>query len=65
MIYTMILIENKEYISYNKVDDNIYRKEKSILESNWDIFNKQDIGIYRLINSNTLIHNIYNEIKRK
>jgi hypothetical protein len=61
----MRLKHNKEDIIDSKVRNMIFWKERNIMDSNGDIFNKQDIGIYRLINSNTLIHNIYNEINRE
>jgi hypothetical protein len=65
MRYAMRLKHNKEDIIDSKVRNMIFWKERNIMDSNGDIFNKQDIGIYRLINSNTLIHNIYNEINRE
>jgi hypothetical protein len=60
----MRLIDNKKDISYNKVSNNIYWKERNIKSSNNNIFYKQDIGIRSLIMSNYLTHRISNEINR-
>jgi hypothetical protein len=61
----MILIENKKYITYSKIRNKIYWKEMNIWKSNGDIWDKQEMNIRRIIESNYLIDNIYNEINRK
>jgi hypothetical protein len=61
----MRLTGNKKEISYNKVYDNIYFKEKNILVSDWDIWNKRDMDIRTVTNSNHLKVNIYNEVNRE
>jgi hypothetical protein len=61
----MILIGNKVDIIGNKISNRIYWEEDNIRESNWDIWNKQDMNILRLIESNYLISNIHNDINRE
>jgi hypothetical protein len=60
----MRLKGNKECITYSKVMDRIYWAEKNLWNSNWDIWCKQDIDTCSAVNSNYLIHNIYDEINR-
>jgi hypothetical protein len=60
----MILIENKEEISYNKVSNIIYCKEKNVLNSDDNIRYKQKIDIYAVTTSIGLKGRICNEIRR-
>jgi hypothetical protein len=61
----MILKDNKKDISFNKVMDNIYWKEKNIRNSNNNIWFIQKMNIRRITNSNYLTYNIYHEINRE
>jgi hypothetical protein len=60
----MRLTDNKKGRIFNKVRNRIYWKEMNICNSNYNIWDKQEIYTYQLITSNYLIHNIYNEINR-
>jgi hypothetical protein len=57
----MRLIDNN--VGYNKLN-RLYWIERHLGYSNYNIRNKQNIDTYRLIASNYLINNIYNEINR-
>jgi hypothetical protein len=60
----MILIENKRGIIHYNITDRIYLGEDNILKSHNHIWDKQDISIRRLIESDYLIGSIYHEINR-
>ena len=61
----MRLIENKEDIKFDNITDRIYLKQKNTRKSINTIFLKQGMDIYELIESNFLMNNIYNEVKRE
>jgi hypothetical protein len=65
MEYTMILKDNTQYISYRKVTDRIFNIETKLWKSISTIRNKQYMIIPSLINSNSLISRIDDEINRE
>jgi hypothetical protein len=60
----MRLKDNKKDMTDNNVNNMLFLKVKNVRISNIDIWNEQYIDTYRLIASNYLINNIYNEINR-
>jgi hypothetical protein len=60
----MRLKKNKSDISFDKVCIILYWEEEDVWDSNLDIWYRQHMMPFNLINSNRLIHNIFNEIKR-
>lgn len=60
----MKLTENKEDISFDKVSDMRYLKEDKLRTSDWRIYKKQKLDLHELIDSNSLINDIYYDIKR-
>jgi hypothetical protein len=61
----MRLIGNKKGITYVNISERIPCKEINIRNSDINIWAKQEIWIHSLIESNYLMHNIYNDINRE
>jgi hypothetical protein len=61
----MILIESKGYTIHWKAHGDVYCGYLNTLKSASGITYIQGIPIFRLLNSNDLIDNIYNEINRE
>jgi hypothetical protein len=61
----MRLTGNKKDISYGNISKRIYWKEDNIRYSDINIWTKQYMLIHSLIQSDYLIHDIYNDINRE
>jgi hypothetical protein len=60
----MILIDNKEDISYDNISDILYWKLAIPRISFWYILDEHGIDLHLLLHSNNLLDNIYHEINR-